>query len=89
MEYNVIPVNIFKGDQFKPNFIKIAPNNRMPVIVDHDVEGKPVVVYESGAILFYLAEKTEKLLPRDKRKKLKSCSGYFGKPVIKAPPQVN
>ncbi len=57
LDYNLIPVNIGKGDQFKPEFLKISPNNRMPAIVDHDVEGQPVSVFESGAILFYLANK--------------------------------
>ncbi len=57
LDYTLIPVNIGKGDQFKPEFLKISPNNRMPVIVDHDVEGDPVSVFESGAILFYLANK--------------------------------
>jgi len=57
LDYNLIPVNIGKGDQFAPEFLKISPNNRMPAIVDHDVEGEPVSVFESGAILFYLANK--------------------------------
>jgi len=56
--YTVIPVNIGKGDQFKPEFLKIGPNNRMPVIVDHAPSdgGKPIDIFESGAILQYLAE---------------------------------
>ncbi|MGR8947091.1 MAG: glutathione S-transferase N-terminal domain-containing protein [Gammaproteobacteria bacterium] len=59
LEYRVIPVNIGAGDQFKPEFLAISPNNRMPAIVDHDVgEHDPVSVFESGAILVYLAEKT-------------------------------
>ncbi len=65
LEYNLIPVNISKGDQFKPDFLKISPNNRMPAIVDHDVDGPPVPVFESGAILFYLAEKLGTLMPKD------------------------
>ena len=56
--YKMVPVNIGKGDQFDPNFLEISPNNRMPAIVDHDVDSDPVTVFESGAILFYLAEKT-------------------------------
>ena len=65
LEYRVLPVNIGRGDQFKPDFLAIGPNNRMPVIVDHDVDGEPVPVFESGAILWYLAEKTGRLLPAD------------------------
>jgi len=60
LPYRVIPVNIGKGEQFAPDFLRIAPNNRMPAIVDHDpVEGgEPISVFESGAILLYLADKT-------------------------------
>jgi len=65
MDYNMIPVNIGKGDQFKPEFLKISPNNRMPAIVDNDVKGDPVSVFESGAIMFYLAEKTGRFIPAD------------------------
>ena len=61
--YKMVPVNIGKGDQFDPNFLEISPNNRMPAIVDHEVDGDPVTVFESGAILFYLAEKTGQLIP--------------------------
>ncbi len=62
LDYNLIPVNIGKGDQFTPEFLKISPNNRMPVIVDHDVDGEPISVFESGAILFYLANKCGKFI---------------------------
>jgi GST-like protein len=66
--YNLIPVDIGRGDQFKPEFMAISPNNRMPAIVDNDVEGEaPVAVFESGAILYYLAERTGKFLPDDWR----------------------
>src|SRR6202008_3203747 len=69
LAYEVIPVNISKGDQFKPEFLAISPNNRIPAIVDHGpaAGGAPIAVFESGAILQYLAEKTGKLLPSDLR----------------------
>jgi len=65
LEYKIVPVNIGKGEQFTPAFLKISPNNRMPAIVDHKPKdgGAPVSVFESGAILIYLAEKTGKFLP--------------------------
>ena len=59
LPYRVIPVNLGKGDQFKPEFLKISPNNRMPAIVDEQgPDGQPISVFESGAILMYLGEKT-------------------------------
>ena len=71
LPYNLVPVNIGTGEQFKPDFLKISPNNRMPAIVDHDPPGggAPLSVFESGAILQYLAEKTGKFLPKDLRGK--------------------
>lgn len=64
--YNVIPVDIGKGDQFKPDYLKINPNNKMPTLVDQDGPGgKPYSVFESGAILMYLAEKHGKFLPTE------------------------
>lgn len=65
LPYRVIPVNINKGDQFSPEYEAINPNNKMPSLVDHDAEGGPLVIFESGAILQYLAEKTGKLMPTD------------------------
>ncbi len=65
--YTIVPVNIGKGEQFEPEFLKISPNNRIPAIVDHAPAGggTPVSVFESGAILLYLAEKTGRFLPAD------------------------
>ncbi|OQW43875.1 MAG: thiol:disulfide oxidoreductase [Proteobacteria bacterium SG_bin6] len=73
LEYRITPVNIGAGDQFKPDFLKIAPNNRMPAIIDHTPAdgGAPISIFESGAILQYLAEKTGKFLPSDVRGKYK------------------
>src|SRR5665213_158778 len=70
LPYTLIPVNISKGEQFKPDFLKISPNNRMPAIVDPDgPSGKPISIFESGAILQYLGRKTGKFYPRDERKR--------------------
>lgn len=71
LEYNVIPVNIGTGDQFKPEFLRISPNNRMPAIVDHEPRdgGDPISIFESGAILEYLGEKEGKFLPAEPRER--------------------
>ena len=66
LEYRVIPVDINQGAQFAPDFLAISPNNKMPAIVDHDGPGgKSYSVFESGAILMYLADKTGQLLPKE------------------------
>ncbi len=77
--YRIIPVNIGKGEQFKPEFLRISPNNRIPAIVDHAPEGggAPVSVFESGAILLYLAEKTGQFIPSDLRGRVEVLQWLF------------
>jgi GST-like protein len=67
LPYQIIPINIGKGEQFESEFLKISPNNKIPAIVDQDPSdgGKPISIFESGAILLYLAEKTKKFIPAD------------------------
>src|SRR6202048_536055 len=69
LPYTVVPVNIRAGEQFKPEFLAISPNNRIPAIIDHAPAdgGGPFSVFETGAILIYLAEKTGRFLPKDMR----------------------
>ena len=63
----MIPIDIGRGDQFDPDFLKISPNNKMPAMVDHDgPDGQPYPMFESGAMLMYLAEKTGRFMPEDK-----------------------
>ena len=70
LDYNVHTVNIGKDEQFAPAFLKISPNNRIPAIIDQNgPDGAPISVFETGAILVYLAEKTSRFLPRDARSK--------------------
>src|SRR5262245_38554025 len=70
LPYTIKPVAIGKGDQFKPDFMKISPNNRMPAIVDPDGPGgEPISVFESGAILQYLGRKSGKFYPADERQR--------------------
>ena len=71
LPYETKSVNIGAGDQFKPEFLTFSPNNRMPAIIDHDgPNGKPITVFESGAILLYLAEKTGRLLPTNQNERI-------------------
>ena len=69
LPYRIVPVNIGRGEQFQPDFLRIAPNNRMPAIVDHEPAdgGGPLSVFESGAILLYLADKTQRFIAPDLR----------------------
>ncbi|HEY9217146.1 MAG TPA: glutathione binding-like protein, partial [Phenylobacterium sp.] len=71
MPYRVVPVHIGRGDQFTDDFLKISPNNRMPAIVDHEPlgGGEPIAVFESGAIMLYIAEKAGRFWPQDPRGK--------------------
>ena len=71
-DWQVHPVNIGQGDQFQPEFLKLSPNNKIPALVDpHGPDGKPISLFESGAILLYLAAKTGKFLPKSDRAKFK------------------
>ncbi|CDS50789.1 Glutathione S-transferase [Polaromonas sp. CG9_12] len=69
LPYRIVPVHIGKGEQFQPEFLRIAPNNRIPAIVDHAPadDGEPISLFESGAILLYLADKTGQFIPQDLR----------------------
>ena len=78
LPYKIVPVNLGKGDQFKPEFLAISPNNRMPAIVDNDgPNGKEISVFESGAILLYLADKTGKFISSDPEKRVKVLEWLF------------
>ena len=79
LPYEVHPINIGQGDQFKPDFLKIAPNNRIPAIVDQNPTdgGAPISLFESGAILLYLAEKTGKFIPQDLRGRQEALQWLF------------
>jgi GSH-dependent disulfide-bond oxidoreductase len=79
LAYRIVPVNMGVGDQFKLAFIKISPNNRIPAMVDYDPAepGQPVSVFESGAILLYLAEKTGTFLPTDLRGRTEAIQWLF------------
>ncbi len=79
LPYNLKPINIGAGEQFAPEFLAIAPNNRIPAIVDHEPAdgGAPLSLFESGAILLYLAEKTGKLMKRDLRARTETLQWLF------------
>jgi GST-like protein len=77
--YRIVPVNISKGEQFAPDFLKISPNNRIPAIVDQAPAdgGAPISIFESGAILLYLAEKSGRFLPSDVRGRAETLQWLF------------
>ncbi len=79
LDYRIVPVDIGKGDQFDPAFLKFSPNNRMPAIIDHAPTdgGKPITVFESGAILLYLAGKLGKFIPKDLRGQVECMEWLF------------
>ena len=79
LDYRVHPVNIGKGDQFKPEYLAFSPNNKMPAIVDHAPAdgGEPQTVFESGAILLYLAEKSGQFLSTDPRVRIETLEWLF------------
>ena len=79
LPYTIFPVNIGAGDQFKPEFLRIAPNNRIPAIVDHAPAdgGAPIPVFESGAILVYLADKQKRFIPQDLRGRTECLQWLF------------
>ncbi len=79
LPYTIVPVNIGAGDQFKPDFLKISPNNRIPAIIDREPAevGEPISIFESGAILLYLAQKTGKLIPSNVRDRVEVLEWLF------------
>jgi GST-like protein len=79
LPYRIVPVRIGAGDQFKPEFLAISPNNRIPAIIDHEPAdgGAPISIFESGAILLYLAEKTGRFIPSDVRARVDVLQWLF------------
>jgi GST-like protein len=79
LPYKIMPVNIGKGEQFKSHFLAVSPNNRIPAVVDHAPAdgGKPIALFESGAILLYLADKTGKFIARDLRGRTETIQWLF------------
>src|SRR5579863_3061235 len=79
LPYRIIPVNLQKDEQFKDDFLRIAPNNKMPAIVDHGPidGGEPISLFESGAILLYLADKTQQLMPQSIRERNEAMQWLF------------
>ena len=81
LKYNLVPCNIGRGDQFKAEFLKINPNHRMPVLVDHQPKGggAPISIFELGAIMMYLAEKEDRFFPQDVRGKYDLTQWVIGR----------
>jgi GST-like protein len=79
LPYRIKPVNIGQGDQFKPEYLAISPNNKIPALVDHEPAdgGEPIAMFESGAMLLYLAEKTGRFIPGDLRGRLEVLKWLF------------
>ena len=78
LPYRTVPIDILHGAQFAPEYLLISPNNKIPAIVDHDGPGgAPVSIFESGAILIYLAEKVKRFLPRDARARIETLEWLF------------
>ena len=78
LPYSVIPVDINKGEQFDPDFLSIAPNNRMPAVVDPDgADGKPLSLFESGAIMLHYADKHRRFIPADERGRAEALQWLF------------
>ena len=75
IDYKIVPCNIGRGDQFTEEFLNIGPNNRMPALVDHDPigGGEPIALFESGAMMMYVAEKTGRFWPQDPRRRYEVC----------------
>ena len=103
LDYRIVPVNIGKGDQFKPDYLAFSPNNKMPAIIDHAPAdgGEPISVFESGAILLYLANKSGRFFGSDTRQKvavnqwlmwqmagLGPMSGQYGHFTVYAPEKI-
>src|SRR5262247_898167 len=78
LPYTVIPVNALKGEQFSPEFLRISPNNKVPAIVDSDgPDGSPISIFESGAILIYLAKKAQRFLGENERERIAVLEWLF------------
>ena len=85
LEYNTVLMKLSEGDQFKPAFLAISPNAKMPAIIDHDTDGEPVSVFESGAILWYLAEKTGHFMPEGPAGRLEALQWLFWQAANQGP----